>query len=149
MLKFLPKIILLPLITVLFAHYGHADTRKKHIADVTESPKERKSMDVYGYDSVDVHPSFPGGEIALVSFINDERRYPKRAYREGIEGRVLCSFIVNADGSLSHISVIRGVEESLNREAVRILSKMPNWVAGEKDETPVPVYCILPIPFRL
>lgn len=149
MLKSLLKFILLPLTAFVLAPDGHADVKQRHTVNVTESPKVQVSIDVYEYDSVDVHPQFPGGEMALVRFINDERRYPKRAYSEGIEGRVLCSFVVNADGSLSHISVIKGVEESLNREAVRILSKMPNWEAGEIDESPVPVYCILPIPFRL
>ncbi len=106
------------------------------------------TMNVYEYDFVDRQPQFPGGDNAMIRFINNERRYPKKAYREGIEGRVLCSFIVNEDGTISHISVLRGVEESLNREAVRIISQMPPWIAGEIDNTPVPVYCIIPIPFR-
>lgn len=106
------------------------------------------TMNVYEYDFVDRQPRFPGGDNAMISFINNERRYPREAYHEGIEGRVLCSFIVNEDGSISHISVLRGVEESLNREAVRIISRMPAWEAGTIDDTPVPVYCILPIPFR-
>lgn len=106
------------------------------------------TMNVYEFDFVDRQPRFPGGDNAMISFINNERRYPKEAYNEGIEGRVLCSFVVNEDGTLSHISVLRGVEESLNREAVRIISQMPPWVAGEINDTPVPVYCILPIPFR-
>lgn len=91
---------------------------------------------------------FPGGDGAMYRFINRERRYPSQAYRDGIEGRVLCSFVVNEDGTISHISVIKGVEASLDREAVRILTKMPTWDAGMIDETPVPVYCILPIAFR-
>lgn len=148
MLKPLHKFILLLLIAA-YAFEGYADERRRHTVNVTEPPAMQISIDVYEYDSVDVHPQFPGGDIEMVSFINGERRYPLSAYREGIEGRVLCSFIVNADGSLSHISVIRGVEESLDREAVRILSKMPDWIAGEVDENPVAVYCILPIPFRI
>ncbi|MCM1138791.1 MAG: energy transducer TonB [Duncaniella sp.] len=108
----------------------------------------RISINVYEYDFVDRQPEFPGGNNELIRFINQERRYPQDAYREGIEGRVLCSFVVNEDGTLSHISVIKGVEESLNKEAVRIISQMPPWLAGAINNTPVPVYCILPIPFR-
>ncbi len=117
---------------------------------VSESPTASMqiSIDVYEYESVDVQPQFPGGDMAMYRFINNERRYPRQAYHAGIEGRVLCSFVVGEDGTLSHISVIKGVEESLNREAVRILSKMPPWTVGLIDETPVPVYCILPIAFR-
>lgn len=110
--------------------------------------QEHVSISVYEFDYVDRQPQFPGGDNAMIRFINHERRYPQEAYREGIEGRVLCSFVVNKDGTLSHISVIRGVEESLNKEAVRIISQMPPWLAGEIDNTPVPVYCILPISFR-
>ncbi|MCM1354901.1 MAG: energy transducer TonB [Staphylococcus sp.] len=147
MLKLLHTIILLPLIAA-FALEGHAQGQPRHTVNVTESPQIQISIDVYEYNSVDVHPQFPGGDTAMLRFINHERRYPQKAYDDGIEGRVLCSFVVNEDGSVSHISVIKGVEESLNREAVRILSKMPAWDAGFIDDTPVPVYCILPISFR-
>ncbi len=113
-----------------------------------QAQQTQVSINVYEFDCVDRQPQFPGGDNAMIRFINHERRYPQGAYRDGIEGRVLCSFVVNEDGSISHISVIKGVEESLNREAIRIISQMPPWSAGEIDDIPVPVYCILPIPFR-
>ena len=106
-------------------------------------------MNVYEYDVVDFQPQFPGGDCAMVKFINDERRYPSDAYERRIEGRVLCSFVVNTDGTISHVQVMRGVEESLDREAVRIIGNMPRWEAGRMGQNPVPVYCILPIAFRL
>lgn len=84
----------------------------------------------------------------MMRFINTERRYPRQAYADAIEGRVLCSFVVEADGSLSHLTVLRGVEESLNAEALRIISKMPAWDPGLIGTEKVAVYCILPIPFR-
>lgn len=140
------KFIFLPLFAAV--SFSMSAARPKPIVDVTGSPKIQVSIDVYEYESVDVQPRFPGGDTEMVRFINGERRYPSQAYKTGVEGRVLCSFVVNPDGSISHISVIKGVEESLNREAVRILSKMPAWEAGLINETPVPVYCILPIAFR-
>ncbi len=106
-------------------------------------------IEVYDYDFVDEQPHFPGGDREMFKFINKNRRYPIEAYQNGIQGRVLCSFIVNPDGSISHIKVIRGVETSLNTEAVRIISEMPHWIAGRVAHENVPVYCILPIPFRL
>lgn len=106
-------------------------------------------MEVYEYDVVDFQPQFPGGEYALIRYINSERRYPQEAYARGIEGRVLCSFVVNADGSISHVTVIRGVEESLDKEAVRVIGNMPRWEAGRVGQHHVPVYCVLPIAFRL
>lgn len=106
-------------------------------------------MEAFTYDSVDEQPHFPGGDGALTKFINRERQYPHAAYAAGIQGRVLCSFIVNPDGTISNAEVLRGEYEVLNKEALRIISKMPKWVAGKIGDTPVPVYCILPIPFRL
>lgn len=106
-------------------------------------------MEAFTFDSVDDQPHFPGGDGAMVKFINRERRYPHDAYQAGVEGRVLCSFIVHPDGSISNTEVLRGVHESLNIEAVRIINRMPRWVAGKIGETKVPVYCILAIPFRI
>lgn len=146
MLRLASKIILLPLIAA-FALPAEAE-QPLHINSVAETQRAQVSIAVYEYEYVDVQPRFPGGDMAMFHFINDVRRYPSRAYRDGIEGRVLCSFIVNEDGSLSHISVLKGVEESLDREAVRILSKMPAWDVGMVDDVAVPVYCILPIAFR-
>lgn len=99
--------------------------------------------------SVDEEPAFPGGERGLLRFINDERRYPDEAYRAGISGRVLCSFVIGEDGSVSDIRVVRSVEQSLDREAVRIISRMPRWLPAHSEGSPVPVTYFLPIPFRL
>lgn len=105
-------------------------------------------LEVYEYDYVSEKPSFPGGDALLVSFINKTRQYPKEAYRKGIQGRVTCSFVVNADGTVSHISILRGVEQSLNQEAIRIMSKMPEWKPGRHDGHPVPVRVVWSVPFR-
>lgn len=104
--------------------------------------------EAYVAEYVDVQPEFPGGDNAMVKFINKERRYPREAYNAGIGGRVLCSFIVMPDGSLCDIEVVRGVEKTIDREAVRIINSMPAWNAGRIGNSAVPVYCILPIPFR-
>lgn len=105
-------------------------------------------LEAYDSDFVDVQPMFPGGDREMIRFINNERRYPARAYRDGVQGRVMCSFIVNPDGSLSHISVVRGISEELDREAVRVISEMPAWTPGKVGEKRVPVFCFLTIPFR-
>ena len=105
-------------------------------------------MDVYEYDFVDVQPQFPVGERALMNYINQTREYPYHAYHNKIQGRVVCSFVVNIDGSISNVEVIKGVEESLNREAVRVISEMPKWKVGRIGGEVVPVHCILPIAFR-
>lgn len=104
--------------------------------------------EVFEYDYVDLKPEFPGGGRSLINFINSTRKYPEQAYREGIQGRVTCSFIVNVDGKLSHIRVLRGVEPSLNDEAVRIISEMPEWTPGQINGHNVPVRVVCAIPFR-
>lgn len=108
----------------------------------------RTYKEVYEYDYVAEKPTFPGGDSKLLAFVNETREYPAEAYKAGIEGRVLCSFVVNADGSISHIKVLKGVERSLNYEAIRILSQMPAWKPGRHDSHPVPVRVIYPIAFR-
>ena len=105
-------------------------------------------MEVYEYDYVSEKPSFPGGDSQLMKFINSTREYPKAAYDKGVQGRVTCSFVVNADGTVSHISVIRGVEPSLNKEAIRILSKMPEWKPGKLNGQSVPTRVVWSVPFR-
>ena len=102
----------------------------------------------YMPESVDEQPKFPGGESAMIHFINSERRYPRVAYDNSIEGRVLCSFVVEPDGRLTNIEVVRSVDENLDREALRVIQNMPRWEPGLVNGEKVAVYCLLTIPFR-
>ncbi len=131
---------------VLSAFYAQSQIHK-----VYTGKEGRKSCEITIYDSgyVDVVPQFPGGDRAMMKFINETRRYPVEAYNNKVQGRVVCSFVVYPDGTINVISVIKGVEESLDREAVRIIQEMPRWMAGTIGEQPVPVSCVLTIPFRL
>lgn len=104
---------------------------------------------IYNYDYVDEQPLFPGGEHGLTTYINRTREYPYSAYENKIEGRVLCSFVINEDGSVSDIRIVRGVEDSLNQESVRIIQKMPKWEPGREQGRPVKVRYVIPIVFRL
>ncbi len=104
--------------------------------------------EVFEYDFVEVKPSFPGGNEALLDYINKNRQYPAEAYKQGIEGRVTCSFVVNADGNISNIRVIRGCHKSLNLEAMRLLAEMPSWRPGRHAAHCVPVRVVHSIPFR-
>ena len=114
-----------------------------HSANGCKSYKE-----VFEYDFVEVKPSFPGGHEALLNYIHSNRQYPTDAYERGIEGRVTCSFVVNIDGNISHIRVIRGCDKSLNEEAIRLLSEMPSWLPGRHLSQSVPVRVVHSIPFR-
>lgn len=104
--------------------------------------------EVFEYDFVTTHPDFPGGDMKLLEYINSHRHYPENAYKAGIEGRVTCSFVVNCDGSISDVVVVRGVEPSLDTEAARLLSDMPKWNPGKMGGQPVAVRVIHTVPFR-
>ena len=123
----------------------HAQFHKVHI----KNGESHNEMIIYESGYVDISPSFPGGECALIKFINKTRRYPVDAYNNKIQGRVVCRFVVHPDGSINAISIIKGVEDSLNQEAVRIIREMPKWTAGKLNDEPVPVYYVLTIPFRI
>ena len=105
-------------------------------------------IEVYEYDYVTEKPMFPGGDTQLMRFINREREYPREAYERGIQARATCSFVVNADGTVSHISVLRGVDPSLNKEAIRVLSQMPEWTPGKLNGQAVPTRVVWSVPFR-
>lgn len=107
------------------------------------------SNSVLESEDVDVAPCFPGGDFERVNFINTTRRYPVEDYNNKVQGRVVCRFIVNADGSISDASIVRGVSPTLNEEALRIINAMPNWIAGKINGENVPVYQVMSISFRL
>lgn len=100
-------------------------------------------------DTTSVLPSFPGGTEALIQFISDNVKYPPQAEKEGIEGRVVCSFIVLGDGTVSDIEVAQSVHPLLDNEAVRVLGLMPKWNPGKQHGVPMRVKYTLPITFRL
>jgi len=97
----------------------------------------------------ETQPEFPGGPKAMVSFIDSVRRYPQEAVSKKIEGRVITSFVVEKDGSISDITIARGVNSLLDNEAKRIFEVMPKWKPGTQNGEIVRVRLTLPILFRL
>lgn len=100
-------------------------------------------------ETVDQMASYPGGTPALMDFLKENIKYPEQAEREGIEGRVVAGFIVERDGSVSNIEIIKSVHPLLDAEVVRVMSLMPNWIPGRQNGQPVRVKYSLPITFRL
>lgn len=98
---------------------------------------------------VEKMPEFPGGGQAILDFIAKTLQYPQIAKENGIEGRVVCSFIVEKDGSLSDINIVRGVDPSLDKEALRIIGEMPKWNPGTQRGKAVKVKYSVPINFSL
>ena len=118
---------------------------------VGEVEKEiQKGPDKNGvYQIVDEMPKFPGGEDALMEYVSKNVVYPKEAQEKGISGRVFVEFIVEKDGSVSNVNVLRGIGGGCDEEAVRVFSSMPKWKPGKQDGKPVRVSYQMPINFKL
>jgi protein TonB len=99
--------------------------------------------------AVDAMPQFPGGEAELMQFLAGMVKYPAPAIEQGIQGRVICSFTVNRDGSVVDAKVVRGIDPSLDKEALRVIGLMPKWKPGLQSGKPVRVSFTVPILFRL
>ncbi|MDL2278920.1 M56 family metallopeptidase [Parabacteroides sp. OttesenSCG-928-G07] len=98
---------------------------------------------------VEVNPEFPGGEVELLKFINTTMSYPQSAQDKGIQGRVTASFIVEKDGSISDINIVRALDPALDEEAIRVIKAMPKWTPGKQRGQAVRVRYTLPIVYRL
>lgn len=101
------------------------------------------------YDIVEQMPSFPGGQSALFQYLSKNIQYPKLCEEHGIQGRVICSYIVEEDGSITDVQVRKSVHPSLDKEAVRVIQSMPKWNPGKENGLPVRVKYNLPTTFSL
>lgn len=111
------------------------------------SPKE-KEVDII-YNFVSTPPSFPGGEKGLQLFIANQVKYPPAAREAGIEGKVYIRFCVNAQGKVEKVSLARGVDPLLDKEALRVVKMLPKWKPGENGGRKVSVWYFVPINFQL
>lgn len=101
------------------------------------------------YDVVEQMPSFPGGISGLRTYLNQNVRYPAEAQETCVQGRVVVSFVVGKDGHISDVTVLRSVDPSLDKEAVRVIRNMPRWTPGKQGGEPVKVRYNVPVSFRL
>lgn len=101
------------------------------------------------FSVVEVMPQYPGGQIAMLKYIMENIKYPEQAMKKGIQGRVVVSFIVEKDGRVSNVRLLRSVESSLDKEAVRVVKSMPKWSPGKQNGKPVRVRFNVPVMFKL
>jgi len=113
---------------------------------VDEKPKEEETK---VFDVVEQMPEFPGGPAALMKWLSDNIKYPAVAEENGIQGRVVCTFVVERDGSVTDVQVARSIDPSLDKEAIRVLKKMPKWIPGRQNGSAVRVKYTVPVTFRL
>jgi protein TonB len=98
---------------------------------------------------VEVNPQFPGGLVAMQKWLRNNLKYPDVAQKKGISGRVLLKFVVGRDGAIRDIAVERGIDPSLDEEAVRVVSNMPKWTPGRQRGKFVSVQFFMPVSFTL
>ena len=119
------------------------------IAPPVEAPVEEEEEEVI-FMVVETMPEFPGGQQALFKYLGENVKYPVIAQENGIQGRVICQFVVNKDGSIVDVVVVRSSgEPSLDKEALRVINSMPKWKPGKQRGKPVRVKYTVPVNFRL
>ena len=112
--------------------------------------KEEEEEEEVVFVVVEKMPEFPGGQQALFKYLSENVKYPVIAQENGIQGRVICQFTVNKDGSIVDVEVVRsGGDPSLDKEAVRVIKSMPKWKAGQQRGKPVRVKYTVPVNFKL
>ena len=117
------------------------------VEEILEEPEE--GIDV-PFMIVEKAPEFPGGQKALFKYLSENVKYPVMAQENGIQGKVVCQFVVNRDGSIVDIEVVRSAgDPSLDKEAVRVIKSMPKWKPGKHSGKTVRVKFTLPVNFRL
>ena len=111
---------------------------------VTEAPVEEEV-----FNMVEQAPQFPGGQAELMAYLSKNIHYPVIAQENGIQGSVVCQFVVGSDGSIRDIVVARSLDPSCDKEAVRVIQSMPKWIPGRQNGKAVSVRYTLPVRFRL
>lgn len=121
--------------------------KAKEVIAEPEPPKHEEENKVF--DIVEQQPLFPGGPAALMKYLSENTKYPNVAQENGVQGRVTVQFVVEKDGSISDVHVLRGVDPSLDKEAVRVVKSMPRWTPGKQNGITVRVNYRVPVLFRL
>lgn len=145
----------LPLEIIDWAEYETTKPLENVVTDYSTSeyavskPSNNRKYEEKVFDVVEQMPQFPGGSSAMFEYLATSIKYPEKAEENGIQGRVICTFVVNTDGSISDVKVSKSVDPTLDKEAKRIILEMPKWIPGRQDGKPVKVKYTVPVTFRL
>lgn len=116
---------------------------------VVEVKQEEEVDEVINFYVIEDKPEFPGGEAALLQWVAKNTQYPPIAKDMGIKGKVFVQFIIDKEGKVTNVEIIRGVDPSLDKEALRVVKSMPSWKPGKQRGKPVKVSFQIPINFTL
>jgi protein TonB len=120
---------------------------KVEVAQIVTEEKEKVEEEIFVV--VENMPEFPGGELALRKFISSAIKYPSIAQENGIQGKVFVNFVVDRDGRISNAKIARGVDPSIDKEALRVVMTLPKWKPGMQRGKTVRVSYTVPISFQL
>ena len=123
---------------------GEVLKAKEVIAE--EKPREEETR---VFDVVEQMPQAPGGQQALFEYLSKNIKYPVIAEENGVQGRVIVTFVVERDGSITDVKVVKSVDPSLDKEAQRVVKAMPHWIPGKQNGSAVRVKYTVPVTFRL
>ena len=116
---------------------------------VVKEPEPEPVKEEEIFVAVEQQPEFPGGTAALMKWLASNVSYPQMALENGISGRVIVKFVVEKDGSVSGVTLVRGVDKDHDREAIRVVKRMPKWQPGKNNGQAVRCYFNLPVNFKL
>ena len=117
--------------------------------EVIAEPEPPKVEETKVFDVVEEMPQFPGGQAALLEYLSKNIKYPVVAEENGIQGKVIVTFVVERDGSISDVKVVKSVDPSLDKEAQRVVKSMPHWIPGKQNGSAVRVKYTVPVTFKL
>lgn len=119
------------------------------LKEAVAQPEPKPEVENKVFDVVEQMPSFPGGPSALMKYLSENVKYPVVAQENGVQGRVVVSFVVEKDGHITDVKVVRSVDPSLDKEAARVVKSMPNWIPGKQNGSAVRVKYNVPVSFKL
>lgn len=134
--------------SIVFACFQLQAQEKKENSsqEIVKEDSVKKGDPVFAF--VEVMPEFPGGDEGLISYLQKNIRYPKKAIKKEVEGTVNVEFIVNENGSISKAKVVKRIGSGCDEEALRVIKAMPKWAPGTQDGKKVRVYYTIPITFK-
>jgi protein TonB len=137
---------------LMTADQAQTEVTNKEVVEVQQQVKEEVQEDEAEqapFVVVEEMPSFPGGDAELLKFIGEHTQYPEVAKENNIQGKVIVRFCVTAKGGVSQVSVLKGVDPELDKEAMRVVTTLPPFKPGKQGGKPVPVWYMVPIAFTL
>jgi periplasmic protein TonB len=137
---------------LMTADQAQTEVTNKEVVEVVQQVKEEvqeADPEATPFVVVEEMPQFPGGDVALLKYIMEHTQYPEVAKENNIQGKVIVRFCVTSKGGVSQVSILKGVDPELDKEAIRVVNTLPTFRPGKQGGKPVPVWYMVPITFTL